>query len=349
MAVTIKDIAAHLNMSYSTVSYALSGKGSIKQETRELIKNAARELGYVPNKLARQICTGKSNSVAILVPNVLHEYGEFCEHAFRQLSHAGYMTSICITEFSAERELHIIREVIGQGVAGIILIPTREALEAIKLIENHRIPLVCRGTKELPGANVFIDYLKMGKIIGNKLKENGRKNVCLAAPHPPPFSNNVTELMEGLRESYQEIRLEYLADENLPEQKDDASVNYHYENQVNRMLFQDGTATGQQMFRQLFTENQPTPDAVVCPHELCASGLMQEAIRHKINIPGELSIISGQCSLQNISSPQPITSVYVSIRQQATEMVGMLLNYIKSGKPPESITIAPEIFQGMTI
>ena len=359
MKVTIKDIANHLNMNYSTVSYALRDKGSIKKDTRELIKRTAEELGYVPNKLARQICTGKSNSVALLVPNVLFEYGEFCEHAFRILSEAGFLTNISITEFSPERELHIIRELIGQRVAGIIMIPTFDAVTnrsksgAINLINKHNIPLVYRGV-DVDGhaaAVAAIEYEQIGKTIGKKFKEAGRKRVCLAVPHPPPFSNNVTGIMAGVTKVYDEdcVSIEYLENKNIIECSDYFKVNDHYENQMRGLLGAGGVDAGRQMFRQLYSDSEKSPDAFICPHEFCAVGMLLEARDNGIKVPEQFSIASGQRSLLGTSSPQPISSAYVSMPRLATEMVGMMLEFIKTGEAPENVWITPEFFSGTTI
>ncbi len=54
-AVTIRDIAKKLNLSVGAVSRALSGYTDIAEDTRQRIFNAAREMGYTPNRAARQL------------------------------------------------------------------------------------------------------------------------------------------------------------------------------------------------------------------------------------------------------------------------------------------------------
>ena len=192
---------------------------------------------------------------------------------------------------------------------------------------------------------------KSAKQIGKKFKEAGRKRVCLAVPHPPPFSNNVTGIMAGVTKVYDEdcVSIEYLENKNIIECSDYFKVNDHYENQMRGLLGAGGVDAGRQMFRQLYSDSEKSPDAFICPHEFCAVGMLLEARDNGIKVPEQFSIASGQRSLLGTSSPQPISSAYVSMPRLATEMVGMMLEFIKTGEAPENVWITPEFFSGTTI
>ena len=66
--VKITDVARHAGVSPSTVSYALSGKRPISEETRRRVRAAARELGYRPHAGARALASSRSNVLALVVP-----------------------------------------------------------------------------------------------------------------------------------------------------------------------------------------------------------------------------------------------------------------------------------------
>lgn len=193
MKITLKDIASALGMNESTVSYALANKGSIKAETRERILRTAEKMGYVPNRSAQQISTGKSNLIGLVVPNVLFELGEYCEHIFRLLSDAGYLTSIMVTEFSPERERSIFRNLIGQGAAGIIVCPTAQNASSsdtespLHLARLNGVPVICRNID--PQENcVMPDYRAIGSLLGKKLRKCGHRKIALMIPHSAPLS-----------------------------------------------------------------------------------------------------------------------------------------------------------------
>jgi DNA-binding LacI/PurR family transcriptional regulator len=66
--VTLADVARHAGVSASTVSYALSGKRSISDETRRRVERSVTELGYHPNAGARALAGGRSHIIALVVP-----------------------------------------------------------------------------------------------------------------------------------------------------------------------------------------------------------------------------------------------------------------------------------------
>ncbi|MGW2828333.1 LacI family DNA-binding transcriptional regulator [Streptomyces sp. NPDC001286] len=66
--VKITDVARHAGVSPSTVSYALSGKRPISEETRQRVEEAIRELGYRPHAGARALASSRSNVLALVVP-----------------------------------------------------------------------------------------------------------------------------------------------------------------------------------------------------------------------------------------------------------------------------------------
>ncbi|BDZ62186.1 hypothetical protein GCM10025873_19770 [Demequina sediminis] len=65
---TIADVAQAAGVSISTVSYALSGKRSITQATRERVLAAAQELGYLPHASARMLAANRSHIIAVSEP-----------------------------------------------------------------------------------------------------------------------------------------------------------------------------------------------------------------------------------------------------------------------------------------
>ncbi len=66
---TLKALAAHLGLSEATVSRALNGFDSVKESTRQRVEQAAKDLNYRPNLKARQLATGKSNAVGLIMPD----------------------------------------------------------------------------------------------------------------------------------------------------------------------------------------------------------------------------------------------------------------------------------------
>jgi DNA-binding LacI/PurR family transcriptional regulator len=79
MPVTIRDIAGKLNVSHATVSRALNGRDDpfISDATRQRVLEAAREMGYVPNRHAQALVVGKTYTVGVVgIPLVSDFHGK---------------------------------------------------------------------------------------------------------------------------------------------------------------------------------------------------------------------------------------------------------------------------------
>lgn len=68
MSVTIKDVARKLNLSITTVSRALDGYHDVAEETRARVQQTATEMGYVPNRVARQLRRQRSDTLGYILP-----------------------------------------------------------------------------------------------------------------------------------------------------------------------------------------------------------------------------------------------------------------------------------------
>ena len=72
--VTRKDVAQKAGVSVATVSYVLNHTKTVSEEVEARVKEAARELQYQPNLIARSLITKRSMHVAILVDNLNNPY-----------------------------------------------------------------------------------------------------------------------------------------------------------------------------------------------------------------------------------------------------------------------------------
>lgn len=76
MPVTLRDIAKHLNLSHATVSFVLNERYdvAIPEATRQRVMQAAKELGYRPNRAARALVSGRTQIMAVCVPILRHPF-----------------------------------------------------------------------------------------------------------------------------------------------------------------------------------------------------------------------------------------------------------------------------------
>ena len=98
---TIKDVAKKSGFSVCTVSRALSGKGYLKEETRQKIMDAVKELDYRPNTLAVNLKTGRRQTLALILPSLTNiYYAKLEQYMESYASRKGYLLYLSNTEYS---------------------------------------------------------------------------------------------------------------------------------------------------------------------------------------------------------------------------------------------------------
>ncbi len=125
--ITIKEIAALLNISSSTVSRVLGGKAKefrISGETEELIKKTAEAHNYRPNQVARNLRLQKSNTIGLVIPDISNPF--FCNLALKietELRRKGKLILLCDTHDDSEIEKDSLQLLIDRQVDGLLVAP----------------------------------------------------------------------------------------------------------------------------------------------------------------------------------------------------------------------------------
>jgi len=138
--VTIQQVATAAGVSPSTVSNLLNGRSHrMLPETRQRIETAIDKLGYRPNRAARQLRTGRNQTVGLVVPSVGNPFwGALARHLESAALAEGYHVLLCNSERDPRRERDYIEELWADGVHGVVLCSSLPSLE-------HVMPLVERG------------------------------------------------------------------------------------------------------------------------------------------------------------------------------------------------------------
>lgn len=89
MSVTIREVARAAGVSVATVSRALNDKGSVREDTRQRVREAAERLHYVPHGAARSLITKRTSTVGVLLPDL---YGEFFSEVIRGIDQVARRT-----------------------------------------------------------------------------------------------------------------------------------------------------------------------------------------------------------------------------------------------------------------
>ena len=125
MKVNIKTVAEKAGVSTATVSRVLTGYPNVKKQTREKILKVIAELNYEVNAVARSLRQKKTNSIGIIVGNILSEFYSIIAKSVEDVASSyGYNLILCNSDFNPDKELNYLKVLKSNRVDGIILYPT---------------------------------------------------------------------------------------------------------------------------------------------------------------------------------------------------------------------------------
>lgn len=143
MAVRLKDIARDLGVSVVTVSKVLRNHSDISDETRDRVLKRMKELNYRPNLAARALVTGRSFSVGLVVPDLVHPFfAEVAKGLSKILRKKGYSLLIASSEEDPELEQQELDMMLARRVDALVVASAQWTVESFRRIEEQKTPYV---------------------------------------------------------------------------------------------------------------------------------------------------------------------------------------------------------------
>ncbi len=143
--IKLDDLAKQLKVSKVTISKALRGHPDISPETTEKVKQLADKLGYMPNILARNLSSRKSNTIGLVVPKIAHIFfSTVIEAVYDKAFENNYEIVLTVSQEHAERERKHIQSLLSMRVDGLIVSVTQETkdLSIYERVIQQGVPLV---------------------------------------------------------------------------------------------------------------------------------------------------------------------------------------------------------------
>lgn len=143
----IVDIASKSGFSITTVSRVLNGKADkyrISKETQQKIKSMAEELNYIPNEFARNLRTGKSKTIALIVPSLKNPFfAEIASVVNSEVRKYNRITIIGDSDDNIDNEKTEVLHLSSRNLDGMIIVPCGDEWEHLEKIQRKGIPLIC--------------------------------------------------------------------------------------------------------------------------------------------------------------------------------------------------------------
>ncbi len=265
--VTIKDIAESTGVSYATVSRTLNNLSGVNAATRERILAAAAEMGYRPNIHARSLKTNKTNTIALIVPDISNPF--FADIALAVTEYAyekGYTTILCSTNWNTEIESKQIEQLENQRVDGIIYKPAGKNPLDLSKLPIPNILISC-----IPGENhtyIEVDNYKGGQIAADHLVSRGYKRFGFIGGTRESQSNQIRidGYFDRLKELGQDITEE-------------------------RILYGGFSVESGYRLAEKIMSLPDAPDGIFCGNDLIALGVLQYLMENDHNVPQDIGVV----------------------------------------------------------
>jgi LacI family transcriptional regulator len=183
---TIKDVAARAGVSYTTVSHVVNKTKRVSDPVRSDVEAAIRDLGYVPNTVARSLKQRTTLTIGLLIPNSTNPFfAELARGIEDTRYQRGYSMVLCNSEDDPEREQAYLRVLLEKRVDGLIVGSTGENNTFAKQLRQLRVPLMIID-RPIPGVDanlVQVDHEQGGYLATKHLLELGHREIgCIAGP-----------------------------------------------------------------------------------------------------------------------------------------------------------------------
>ncbi len=185
---TILDIAREAGVSKSTVSLVLQGSNLIRTDTADKVRKAIEETGYVYNRGAANLRKAHSNVIGMVVNDLTNPfYAELAVGMERAFQSAGVVPFIANTAESPVRQEEVLKSMLEQGVAGLIVSPARGTRpDAFRQIEAAGIPMVF-AMRRLPESRIPVvvpDNWRGAALAARHLLARGHRRLAFLGGSP---------------------------------------------------------------------------------------------------------------------------------------------------------------------
>jgi LacI family gluconate utilization system Gnt-I transcriptional repressor len=200
---TLRDVSEESGVSEMTVSRVLRNRGDVSQATRERVQEAAKRLGYVPNKIAGALASSRVNLVAVIIPSLSNMvFPEVMTGISDTLEGTGLQPVVGVTNYLPEREEAVLYEMLSWRPSGVIIAGLEHSDASRAMMENAGIPIV--EIMDVDGtpidAMVGISHRRAGRKLAKEILKAGYTRIGFMGTKMP-LDHRARKRFEGFTEA----------------------------------------------------------------------------------------------------------------------------------------------------
>ena len=312
--VTIKDIAKLTDFSVTTVSRALNGYSDVSEKTRKKIKEAAKQLDYSPNALARSLVMNKTKTIGLLVSGLTREsvkdnftYEVICG-INDYVGQVDYDLIVFNTNTTKQKEKSYAQLCRERKVEGVILQGIKTDDIYLQEIIESDIPCVL---VDIPIETETVGYVTTDNILGARqaveyLIKLGHREIAMINGHNKAIVSQLRYegYSEALLDANIQLKIEHVKDGGFEEDK------------------------AKKVAKELLTES-PEITAIFCASDLMALGVLKAAKELNLKVPEQLSVIGYDDIILASYTTPTLTTVAQDKYQMGYEVTKLLISILE--------------------
>ncbi len=271
--VNINDIAEKSGFSITTVSRVLNGKAEqyrISRKSQQRIKDTARELNYVPNQFAANLKSGKSNTIALIIPSLNNPFfADIASEINAEIRKRGYITIIGDSDENKDIEREELLQLESRNIEGLVIAPCSQNWEYIKKMYDKGLPVICidRYFEDLDMPYVSTDNYEGAYNATHYLIEQGHTKIACIQGVQQSTPNMLR--IKGYKDAMIERGIK-----NISISGDEFSVQNGY------------------LETKLLLQQKERPTAIFTLSNTIAMGCFKALKEEKVSVPDDISIIT---------------------------------------------------------
>ncbi|MDJ0858443.1 MAG: LacI family DNA-binding transcriptional regulator [Dinoroseobacter sp.] len=327
---TLRDVSEASGVSEMTVSRVLRNRGDVSEATREKVREAARALGYVPNKIAGALASNRVNLVAVIIPSMSNMvFPEVMGGINAQLEETELQPVVGITDYLPEKEEKVLYEMLSWRPSGIIIAGLEHTDAARAMLQNSGIPVVeIMDTDGTPvDCCVGISHRRAGREMAEAILAAGYRRIGFMGTKMA-LDHRARKRYEGFVEGLAKGGVE-LADWEF---------------------YEGGSALGKgRELTAAILDRTPDLDFLYFSNDLIGAGGLLLAQERGLDIPGRLGMagFNGVELLQGL--PTKLATIDSCRKEIGREAAKMVMARADGSLPAETVSLTPSLDPGETM
>lgn len=310
MSSNLRDVARQAGVSVGTVSNVLNRPDVVSPKTLERVQKTIAELGFVPNGFARQLRSGYSRTIGLVVPDVANPFfTEVARGVEDAASKRDYAVFLCNSDESLEKENKYLSVLIQQQVRGVLITPSDSKSHQYENLRERGISvaLLDTETKNASQCSVSVDDVRGGEIAIEHLASIGHKEIAwVTGPETIP---QVADRTVGVMRAAKIAKVEIF---------------------TIRVALMNSTQGTDAVKKILALKKMPS--AIFCGNDLLAFGVMRGLLDTGIRIPEDVSLLGYDDIAFGNSAAVPLSSISQPAYQLGVTAAELLISECEESK-----------------